>query len=579
MDGDVGSQGTIVLDADGIHTEFDSMQYAIDGIEGLVRQRHMSSEPEESTAAEEPEADEEKVDYASLSADDLANEVDYYLRNNYPGANWVSDKELSDGSLALMIDWGNNNVEEIKPALKSQFGDRISFINTPPEAGGVGIIVNALERTPVNEAIDFDNEFGNYYSDLRYEEDEQDAEAENYQEMTEEGVQGVLNKLGLTVVNKWYDGNRSRPVFDCQKGNGETICVWTEPPYEAKVWFKDREPGNNRFTEDIITLDSLESELNDLLDEISPTEEELNAAAEKISAPDYHAEGAYEDLTDIGGDFESIGNTQISSLMESVNADSFSYETYVTKHDKYSIVQVYAHSKNTEWLEWIFDYFGLICNEDFKYQLDDITWIMSVSGNYERRAINAIPYTFIGVKMVTSPETDESTIETTVLDKVKHFINQAIESESANRSQGILDNKKFFNFAPSRFEDDPREFAYDEAVELYKDIKAICDIAGKPALAEAVIKLHKAYHPVLEAAEVKPHVIPKEIAIAVNNAQAEDYGWRPETTEHAFEGTWDWLEDHADTVLDAWNATNDPREVIQAVEGDEEQLACMFDGI
>ncbi len=498
-------------------------------------------------------------------------------------------------------------------------------------------IIN-LHKT-CNESIDFDEEFGDYYSDLRDEEAEQDAEAENYQEMTEEGVQGVLNKLGLTVVNKWYDGNRSRPVFDCQKGNGETICVWTEPPYEAKVWFKDREPGNNRFTEDIITLDSLESELNDLLDEISPTEEELNAAAEKISAPDYHAEGAYEDLTDIGGDFESIGNTQFNSLMESVNADSFSYETYVTKHDKYSIVQVYAHSKNTEWLEWIFDYFGLICNEDFKYQLDDITWIMSVSGNYERRAINAIPYTFIGVKMLTSPETDESTIETTVLDKVKHFINQAIESESANRSQGILDNKKFFNFAPSRFEDDPREFAYDEAVELYKDIKAICDIAGKPALAEAVIKLHKAYHPVLEAegvaeqifadylekkgiteidavqlerilndmvyekritsseadkiwttimnkaqhnmeaAEAKPHVIPKEIAIAVNNAQAEDYGWRPETTEHAFEGTWDWLEDHADTVLDAWNATNDPREVIKAVEGDEEHIACMFDGI
>lgn len=291
MDGEVGSQGTIVLDADGIHTEFDSMQYAIDGIEGLVRQRHMSSEPAESTAAEEPEAEEEKVDYASLSADDLANEVDYYLRNNYPGANWVSDKELSDGSLALMIDWGNNNVEEIKPALKSQFGDRISFINTPPEAGGVGIIVNALERKPVNESIDFDNEFGDYYSDLRKAEDEQDAEAENYQEMTEEGVQGVLEKLGLTVVNKWYDGNRSRPVFDCQKDNGETICVWTEPPYEAKVWFKDREPGNNRFTEDIITLDSLEYELNDLLDEISPTEEELNAAAEK---------------TDNGGDFEAV---------------------------------------------------------------------------------------------------------------------------------------------------------------------------------------------------------------------------------------------------------------------------------
>ena len=247
-----------------------------------------------------------------------------------------------------------------------------------------------------NEAIDFDKEFGDYYSDLREEEAEQDAESENYKEMTEEGVQGILNKLGLTVVNKWYDGNRSRPVFDCRKDNGETICVWTEPPY-----------------------DSLEHELNAILDEIH--EEELNAAAEKISAPDYHAEGAYEDLTDIGGDFE--------------------------------------------------------------------------------------------------------------------------------------------------------------AVEFYKDVQAVCDIAGKPALAEAVIKLHKAYNPVMEAGEAKPHVIPEEIAIAVNNAQAEDYGWRPETAEREFNETWDWLEDHADTVLDAWNTNNDPREVVRAIEDDEENLACRFDGI
>lgn len=283
-------------------------------------------------------------------------------------------------------------------------------------------IIN-LHKT-CNESIDFDEEFGDYYSDLRKEEDEQDAEAENYQEMTEEGVQGVLNKLGLTVVNKWYDGNRSRPVFDCQKGNGETICVWTEPPYEAKVWFKDREPGNNRFREDIITLDSLEYELNDLLDEISPTEEELNAAAEKISAPDYHAEGAYEDLTDLGNDFE--------------------------------------------------------------------------------------------------------------------------------------------------------------AVELYKDIKAVCDIAGQPALAEAVIKLHKAYHPVMESAE-KEHKVPRDIAVAFNDYIADTLYTRPETHDQLkaseFEFNWDWLDDEAEDVIRVWNATHDPSALYRLLNDADENLACMRDGI
>lgn len=511
MDGDVGSQGTIILDAGDIHTEFDSMQYAVDGIEGLMRQGQMASDPYE------PVAEEEKVDYASLSADDLANEVDYYLRNNYPGANWVSDKELSDGSLALMIDWGNNNVDEIKPALKSQFGDRISFINTTPEAGGVGIIVNALERKPVNESMDFDNEFGDYYSDLRAEEAEQDAEAENYQEMTEEGVQGILNKLGLSVVNKWYDGNRSRPVFDCRKGNGETICVWTEPPYEAKVWFKDREPGNNRFTEDIITLDSLEYELNNLLDEISPTEEELNAAAEKISAPDYHAEGAYEDLTDIGGDFESV---QSAPRMEAVNADSVSYEVTVTDLNVKSRAYVKIISEDTALLNTIFNYFISVSTRPaLVYQLADSPniYLDGMVRHYDEEY--KTPYLETNANVVQTPNNllpnparhltlddvhieklKESRLQSIVLDNLKRFVNQAIAYGAAHPEKNLsvvdVPNPRMLIT-----EDDPREFAYDESVEFYKDIKAVCDIAGKPALAEAVIKLHKAYHPVMESGE------------------------------------------------------------------------------
>ena len=170
-------------------------------------------------------------------------------------------------------------------------------------------------------------------------------------------------------------------------------------------------------------------------------------------------------------------------------------------------------------------------------------------------------------------------------------------------------------------------------------VKSLCGKAGKPALAEAVIKLFNVYKPVMEAegvseqifadyldkkgiteldavklerilndmvyekrissteadklwttvmskaqptmeaVEDKPHVIPEEIAKAVNDAQAADYGWRPETAEREFNETWDWLEDHADTVLDAWNANNDPREVVRAIEGEEERLVCQFDGI
>jgi hypothetical protein len=250
-------------------------------------------------------------------------------------------------------------------------------------------------------------------------------------ELTEDGVQHTIDSLGLQVINKWYDGNKSRPVFDCKTADGRILCVWNEPPYEVKLWFKDADPRDNGLVEDIDTLDDLKANLSRLAG-----------------------------------------------------------------------VQINDTSKEDSMLDPV----------------------------------------------------DEDDVERSVANSI---------------DTAMMDHYDMMNGDIGDF----------ESVEFYKDIKAVCDIAGKPALAEAVIKLHKAYHPVLEAAEAKPHVIPKEIAIAVNNAQAEDYGWRPETTEHAFEGTWDWLEDHADTVLDAWNATNDPREVIKAVEGDEEHLACMFDGI
>ena len=422
FDDEYDALGTMKLYYGDNMTEFDSLRYTIDGLEGLDRAIKRNMEPSPVN-----ESVEETEDFTTMSADDLSGDVVSYLYDNYKDAAFIGEKSLPDGSIVLRFEWNGVDKDAVAKDLKDRYGDRIGFgsghLQYAPEIKFDAIkVLPANDAVAVTESIDIDDELGDYYSDLRAEEAEQDAEAENYQEMTEEGVQSILNKLGLTVVNKWYDGNRSRPVFDCQKGNGETICVWTEPPYEAKVWFKDREPGNNRFTEDIITLDSLESELNDLLDEMH--EEELNAAAEKISAPDYHAEGAYEDLTDIGGDFE--------------------------------------------------------------------------------------------------------------------------------------------------------------AVEFYKDIKAICDIAGKPALAEAVIKLHKAYHPVLEAVE-KAHKVPRDIAVAFNDYIADTLYKRPEThdmlKEREFEPNWEWLDDNAGAVIKVWNETHDPSEIKRLLDNLDEDAACWFEGI
>lgn len=181
-----------------------------------------------------------------------------------------------------------------------------------------------------------------------------------------------------------------------------------------------------------------------------------------------------------------------------------------------------------------------------------------------------------------------------------------------------------------------------ESVELYKDIKAICDIAGKPALAEAVINLYKAYHPVLEAEGVaeqifadylekkgiteidavqlerilndmvyekritsseadkiwttvmnkaqpnmeaaeKAHKVPRDIAVAFNDYVADTLYTRPETHDQLkaseFEFNWDWLDDEAEDVIRVWNATHDPSALYRLLENADEHSACMHDGI
>lgn len=86
-------------------------------------------------------------------------------------------------------------------------------------------------------------------------------------ELTEDAVTDLIKELGLEIVNTWYDGNKDRIVYDCKdKGdeNGETVCVWVEPPYEARVWLKDVNPRVNQLVEGIETIDALKAALVDI---------------------------------------------------------------------------------------------------------------------------------------------------------------------------------------------------------------------------------------------------------------------------------------------------------------------------
>lgn len=99
-------------------------------------------------------------------------------------------------------------------------------------------------------------------------------------EMTEEAVVALFDELNLVVDNKWYDGDNTIPVFDCRDSldeDGETVSVRVEPPYEVRVWYTDRNPRNNGFTEGIETID----ELRDVLKKFFAIDESKKSEAKK----------------------------------------------------------------------------------------------------------------------------------------------------------------------------------------------------------------------------------------------------------------------------------------------------------
>jgi len=112
-------------------------------------------------------------------------------------------------------------------------------------------------------------------------------------EMTEEAVCELFDELNLVVDNKWFDGDNTIPVFDCRDSldeMGETVSVRLEPPYEARVWYTDRNPRNNGFTEGIETIEELKNVLKKFfaIDESKKMESHISEA-DKEKDPEWDA--------------------------------------------------------------------------------------------------------------------------------------------------------------------------------------------------------------------------------------------------------------------------------------------------
>ena len=96
------------------------------------------------------------------------------------------------------------------------------------------------------------------------------------------------------------------------------------------------------------------------------------------------------------------------------------------------------------------------------------------------------------------------------LDRFRAIFNQLNLGEYTDENiQKAIDHGNFSdnekNFIWDTFaaaDDDDYDEDYDTEELFESSIKKLCNVAGKPALAEAVMKLYKVYHPVMEAVGV-----------------------------------------------------------------------------
>lgn len=466
------SAGSVVLMYDGNKTEFDSLRYAEDGIEGLVRQYEAKSAQTEPVGTVEPEDDPE-LDIATASVDELSSDLVKYLYDNFEEASYIGEKELADGSLALRIDWGKPEIKKAAAnALKDKYGDRIAFINTraeyAPELDSSGILVyppKSLQEAADGPADQFElvedfpiwaiepmvyDEWGSFlqyngeelakqdfydvdnfmksngYCGIHAPSDElyektysgftsrpafgkgtstcsvyavkgewnplvqrfgletggavNEADEGNMNEMTEDGVRRTIESLGLEITNKWYDGNRSRPVFDCKAPDGRVVCVWNEPPYEARVWVKDANPRDNGLVEDIVSLADLKTQLGKIA---GVDTDGLDAEQSYGNYIDTAMMDHYDMMNGDIGDFESTGfGSSIKALCEKAGQPALAE----------AVMKLYAVCKPvTEAVDVPMQIFRDYCKKHDIDKLDDAT-------------IEDIVYTLVKTKRLTEDE-------------------------------------------------------------------------------------------------------------------------------------------------------------------------------
>lgn len=216
--------GTIMLevqDADR-RTEFDSLQYAIDGIASLMEQSI-------------PRTDgEDKPNLAEMDADSLSGDlVEFLFDMFHDDASYIGEGRLKSGDIAMRFEMSPKRLDEIKSALKARYGERISFgtlkSQYAPEKTSFCIVAHEkAAAAPATEAV---SSCGRSVS---------------------ETAGSVLSFLYDTKRAKYLGEKSTCSGKPCRNNNTMTLCVsWDNPSAKARTIaeLSNKFPGQVTFAE------------------------------------------------------------------------------------------------------------------------------------------------------------------------------------------------------------------------------------------------------------------------------------------------------------------------------------------
>ena len=511
FDGEGDSQGSIVLYYGDNKTEFDSLQYTLDGINSLCGSTDTNTSAPNNV--DTLSADKLADNLGTMSADELAGDLVTYLYDKYKGAAYIGEKELNNGAIALRFEWGSD-FKDIEQDLTARYGDRITFIRTrsqyAPEQTASGILVSPPKAAQaVTESIATDkfelvenfpiwaieplvnDSWGDY---LQYNGEELAREdfsdIDNF--MTTHGYCGI-HAPSDELYDQTHSGFTSHPAFGKSTDTCSVYAV--KGPWKSLMKEYGLETAAP-VTESVDSSDSAMYTIEPADDADGPNDLYIELPASKGWTLD-DAEAFAEILKD------SAPNSADVFYMGSYAEGGTFFQIYIDQKEVRPMT-------SDEWAPTI------------KEAINEIYGDNSESGDIERSVGDSI--------------------DTAMMD---HY-------DMMNGDIGDI------------FE---------------SSVKTLCDKAGKPALAEAVIKLFNVYKPVMEAGEAKRHRIPRYVADEANNIIAKNVGWSDELKAKEFEETWDWMERYADAFIPAWNKTDSVEAGIEAIYDAEEHQQCMFDGI